>query len=122
MLFYLDDFSWFFLLLWVFITSVFVFFLFCAVFLLISRPLDYEKLTAYECGFNPFDDVIGKFDVRFYLVAILFIIFDLEVTFLFPWSIVMGFLGFLGFWTMVFFLCILILGFIYELKRGSLDW
>jgi NADH-quinone oxidoreductase subunit A len=86
-----------------------------------SSP-DPEKNSAYECGFNAFDDARMKFDVRFYLVAILFIIFDLEVTFLFPWSIVLKELGPFGFWSMVTFLGILTVGFIYEWKKGALEW
>jgi NADH-quinone oxidoreductase subunit A len=83
---------------------------------------DPEKLSAYECGFPPFDDARMKFDVRFYLVAILFIIFDLEVTFLFPWAIVLGDIGPFGFWSMMGFLGILTVGFIYEWKKGALEW
>ena len=83
---------------------------------------DNEKLSAYECGFEPFDDARGRFDVRFYLVAILFIIFDLEIAFLFPWAISLGSIGALGFWSMMFFLFILTIGFIYEWKIGALDW
>lgn len=83
---------------------------------------DSDKLAAYECGFDAFDDTRGKFDVRFYLVAILFIIFDLEIAFLFPWAIVLGDIGLLGFWSMVVFLGILTVGFIYEWKKGALDW
>lgn len=86
-----------------------------------SRP-DSEKLSAYECGFPPFADARSKFDVRFYLVAILFIIFDLEVAFLFPWAVSLGALGAFGFWSMVVFLSVLTVGFIYEWKKGALDW
>ena len=86
-----------------------------------SNP-DPEKLSAYECGFEAFDDARMKFDVRFYLVAILFIIFDLEVAFLFPWAVSLGNIGLLGFWSMMFFLLILTVGFIYEWKKGALDW
>jgi NADH-quinone oxidoreductase subunit A len=86
-----------------------------------SKP-DPEKLSAYECGFNAFDDARMKFDVRFYLVAILFIIFDLEVAFLFPWAITFGKLGALGFWSMMVFLGVLTIGFIYEWRKGALDW
>ena len=86
-----------------------------------SRP-DPEKLSAYECGFNAFDDARMKFDVRFYLVAILFIIFDLEVTFLFPWAITLKETGVFGFWSMMVFLGILTIGFIYEWKKGALEW
>ncbi len=81
-----------------------------------------EKLSPYECGFNPFDDARMKFDVRFYLVAILFIIFDLEVAFLFPWAVAFGGLGALGFWSMMLFLAVLTIGFIYEWKKGALEW
>ena len=83
---------------------------------------DPEKLSAYECGFEAFDDARTKFDVRFYLVAILFIIFDLEVAFLFPWAAALGDIGILGFWSMVVFLGILTVGFIYEWKKGALEW
>lgn len=83
---------------------------------------DPEKNSAYECGFEPFDDARGRFDVRFYLVAILFIIFDLEVAFLFPWAVSLGGIGLIGFWSMVIFLGILTVGFIYEWKKGALEW
>ena len=83
---------------------------------------DNEKLSAYECGFEAFDDARGRFDVRFYLVAILFIIFDLEVAFLFPWAISLGSIGLFGFWSMMIFLLILTIGFIYEWKKGALEW
>ena len=83
---------------------------------------DPEKLSAYECGFEPFNDSRMEFDVRFYLVAILFIIFDLEIAFLFPWAISLGQIGFYGFISMMIFLFILTIGFIYEWKKGALDW
>lgn len=83
---------------------------------------DSEKLSAYECGFDPFEDARGKFDVRFYLVAILFIIFDLEVAFLFPWAISLGQIGVIGFWSMMGFLSVLTIGFVYEWKKGALEW
>jgi NADH-quinone oxidoreductase subunit A len=86
-----------------------------------QRP-DTEKLSPYECGFEPFEDTRGRFDVRFYLVAILFIIFDLEVAFLFPWAVSLGNIGMFGFWSMMFFLAILTIGFIYEWKKGALEW
>ena len=86
-----------------------------------SNP-DPEKLSAYECGFEPFTDSRMEFDVRFYLVAILFIIFDLEIAFLFPWAISLGSIGLLGFCSMMIFLFILTVGFIYEWKKGALDW
>ena len=81
-----------------------------------------EKLSAYECGFDPFDDARGRFDIRFYLVAILFIIFDLEVSYLFPWAMVLKQLNLFGFWTMIVFLLILTVGFVYEWQKGALDW
>jgi NADH-quinone oxidoreductase subunit A len=83
---------------------------------------DPEKLSAYECGFEAFDDSRMEFDIRFYLVAILFIIFDLEIAFLFPWAISLGNLGLLGYWSMMIFLFVLSVGFIYEWKKGALDW
>jgi NADH-quinone oxidoreductase subunit A len=86
-----------------------------------SKP-DPEKLSAYECGFNAFGDARMKFDVRFYLVSILFIIFDLEVAFLFPWAITLGTTGVFAFWSMVVFLGVLTVGFIYEWKKGALEW
>src|SRR5687767_11933320 len=91
-------------------------------FLVAHRRPDPEKLSAYECGFNAFDDARMKFDVRFYLVAILFIIFDLEVAFLFPWAITFGDLGWFGFWSMMIFLAVLTVGFAYEWKKGALEW
>jgi NADH-quinone oxidoreductase subunit A len=86
-----------------------------------SKP-DAEKLSAYECGFNAFDDARMKFDVRFYLVSILFIIFDLEVAFLFPWAISLGKIGLFGFLSMAVFLGVLTVGFIYEWRKGALEW
>ena len=91
-------------------------------FILSPNKPDPEKLSAYECGFEAFDDSRMEFDVRFYLVAILFIIFDLEIAFLFPWAISLGSLGALGFWSMMIFLGILTIGFIYEWKKGALEW
>ena len=92
-----------------------------AVVLAVRNP-DPEKVSAYECGFNAFDDARMKFDVRFYLVSILFIIFDLEIAFLFPWAVSFGGLGWFGFWSMMIFLAILTIGFIYEWKKGALEW
>ena len=91
-------------------------------FLFSPKNPDPEKLSAYECGFEAFNDSRMEFDVRFYLVAILFIIFDLEIAFLFPWAISLGNLGSLGFWSMMIFLLVLTIGFIYEWKIGALDW
>ena len=91
-------------------------------FFLSPKNPDPEKLSAYECGFESFEDSRMEFDVRFYLVAILFIIFDLEIAFLFPWAISLGNIGLLGFCSMMIFLFILTVGFIYEWKKGALDW
>ena len=93
-----------------------------APFLVAYKQPDAEKLSAYECGFNAFDDARMKFDVRFYLVAILFIIFDLEVAFLFPWVVAFKTIGWFGFWSMMVFLGVLTVGFIYEWKKGALEW
>ena len=96
-------------------------FLLAAAIIAVRNP-DVEKVSAYECGFNAFDDARMKFDVRFYLVAILFIIFDLEIAFLFPWAVSLGNIGLLGFSSMMIFLFILTVGFIYEWKKGALEW
>ena len=93
-----------------------------APFIVAYRQPDPEKLSAYECGFNAFDDARMKFDVRFYLVAILFIIFDLEVAFLFPWAVAFKHVGAFGFWSMMVFLAVLTVGFIYEWRKGALEW
>ena len=92
-----------------------------AVVLAVRNP-DPEKLSAYECGFNAFDDARMKFDVRFYLVSILFIIFDLEVAFLFPWAVAFGEISMVAFWSMMVFLAVLTAGFAYEWKKGALEW
>ena len=86
-----------------------------------QRPDD-DKMAPYECGFEAFDDSRRQFDVRFYLVAILFIIFDLEIAFLFPWAVSLGGIGLFGFWSMMLFLFVLTVGFIYEWKKGALEW
>ena len=93
-----------------------------ASYLLARQRPDAEKLSAYESGFEAFDNARGRFDVRFYLVAILFIIFDLEVAFLFPWAVSLGNIGLFGFWSMMIFLAVLTVGFIYEWKKGALEW
>jgi NADH-quinone oxidoreductase subunit A len=93
-----------------------------APFIVAYQQPDPEKLSAYECGFNAFDDARMKFDVRFYLVAILFIIFDLEVSFLFPWAVAFGEIGVFGFWAVMIFLAVLTIGFIYEWRKGALEW
>ena len=93
-----------------------------APFLIAVRNPDPEKVSAYECGFEAFDDARMKFDVRFYLVAILFIIFDLEIAFLFPWAVAFGDAGLYGFWAVMIFLGIITIGFIYEWRKGALEW
>ncbi|GLQ18521.1 NADH-quinone oxidoreductase subunit A [Maritalea porphyrae] len=93
-----------------------------APFLIAVKNPDPEKVSAYECGFDAFDDARMKFDVRFYLVAILFIIFDLEVAFLFPWAVAFKSVGWFGFWAMMVFLGVLTIGFIYEWRKGALEW
>lgn len=109
------------------LTFLFIAFLISVVIFLFSYlfstpSFDKEKISAYECGFNPFQDARNPFDVRFYLVAILFIIFDLEVSFLFPWSVSLSHLSLVAFWSMFLFLFILTIGFLYEWKKGALDW
>jgi NADH-quinone oxidoreductase subunit A len=91
-------------------------------FLIARQRPNLAKLSPYECGFDPFDDARIRFDVRYYLVAILFIIFDLEVAFLFPWAVSLADLGAFGFWSMILFLAVLTIGFIYEWKKGALEW
>ncbi len=93
-----------------------------AAWVIAPRDPDKEKVSAYECGFNAFDDARMKFDIRFYLVSILFIIFDLEVAFLFPWALALDDIGQFGFWSMMVFLGVLTVGFIYEWKKGALEW
>ena len=93
-----------------------------APFLVAYKSPDPEKVSAYECGFNPFDDARMKFDVRFYLVSLLFIIFDLEIAFLFPWAVAFRDIGAFGFWSMIIFLGVLTIGFVYEWNKGALEW
>lgn len=93
-----------------------------ASWIVAKQKPDANKLSAYECGFDAFDDARHKFDIRFYLVAILFIIFDLEIAFLFPWAVTLSDIGLVGFWSMMVFLGVLTVGFIYEWKKGALEW
>ena len=93
-----------------------------ASFVLARQNPNSEKLSPYECGFDPFEDARVRFDVRYYLVAILFIIFDLEVAFLFPWAVSLGDIGVFGFWSMIVFLAVLTVGFVYEWMKGALEW
>ena len=90
--------------------------------IVVPQHPDSEKLSPYECGFDAFDDARQRFDVRFYLVTLLFIIFDLEIAFLFPWAVSLGEIGVFGFWSMVIFLVILTVGFVYEWRKGGLEW
>ena len=110
------------LVIFIGIATVFMGVMLLAPFLVAFKSPDPEKLSAYECGFNAFDDARMKFDIRFYLVALLFIIFDLEVAFLFPWAITFRTLGPVGFWSMMTFLGVLTVGFVYEWKKGALEW
>ena len=96
--------------------------IFVLSYFLVFQKEDQEKLSAYECGFNPFEDARMTFDIRFYLVAILFLIFDLEISFLFPWVTSLNSIDWFGFWTMVVFLIILTIGFVYEWFKGALEW
>ena len=105
-----------------FVICILAFVFFGLSYVVAAQNGDTEKLSAYECGFDPFDDARSTFDVRFYLVAILFIIFDLEVSFLFPWCVVISNLPLFAFWSMVVFLFILTIGFVYEWKKGALEW
>ena len=114
--------DYFSIILFLFIAIILSFGFVLANFLAAPNNPDPEKLSAYECGFEAFDDSRMEFDVRFYLVAILFIIFDLEIAFLFPWAISLGNIGALGFWSMIIFLSVLTIGFIYEWKKGALEW
>lgn len=96
--------------------------LFFISFIFIFRNYDIEKISIYECGFDPFEDTLGRFDIRFYLVSILFLIFDIEVIFLFPWALALSAVGHFGFLIVYVFLLLLTLGFLYEWFRGALEW
>jgi NADH-quinone oxidoreductase subunit A len=121
-LFLIMNFEFFIILNFFVISAILAIILFLVSYILIYKQNDMEKISAYECGFNPFEENQGKFDIRFYLVAILFLIFDLEVAFLFPWSITLVYTQFFGFISMLIFLIILTIGFFYEWKRGALEW
>ena len=114
--------DWFPILIFLAIAGVVAVAMVAGSFLLARQRPDSEKLSPYECGFEPFEDARIRFDVRYYLVAILFIIFDLEVAFLFPWAVALGNIGLFGFWSMVVFLGVLTVGFIYEWRKGALEW
>ena len=110
------------ILLFLFVATVIAVALLTIGWLLGPRRASAEKLSPYECGFEAFEDARMKFDVRYYLVAILFILFDLEIAFLFPWAVALHDIGASGFWAMMVFLTILVVGFVYEWKKGALDW
>lgn len=110
------------LLVAIFVAFGLAIFLFGLSYFGVTKQFNLEKNSAYECGFDPFGDSRNKFDVRFYLVAILFIIFDLEITFLFPWATTLGTVSVFGFWVMFLFLIVLTIGFLYEWCKGALDW
>ncbi len=109
------------ILLYIFVSALLSGLILSLSFFVATQKPDPEKTSAYECGFDPFEDARAKFDIRFYLVAILFIIFDLEVTFLFPWAISLRNIDLFGFWTMMIFLIILTIGFVYEWRKGALE-
>jgi NADH-quinone oxidoreductase subunit A len=115
-------FEYYTILIFLAISSMLAVIIFAFSFFLTPQKADQEKVSAYECGFNPFDDARATFDVRFYLVAILFLIFDLEISFLFPWSVVLSTLPKFGFWSMIVFLVVLTVGFVYEWCKGALEW
>nr|QUJ09434.1 NADH dehydrogenase subunit 3 [Neorhodomela munita] len=114
--------EYYYILIFFLFSSVLSFLIFFFSYFLVFQKADQEKISAYECGFNPFDDARMTFDIRFYLVAILFLIFDLEISFLFPWVVSLQSITFFGFWTMIIFLIILTVGFIYEWFKGALEW
>ena len=110
------------LLICILISIVLGLIIFLLSYLIANQNPDSEKISAYECGFEPFEDARNKFDVRFYIVGILFIIFDVEVVYLFPWSVSLYSIGFYGYWYMILFLIILSIGFLYEISKKALDW
>lgn len=114
--------EYFFIFIFIFIAGILSIVVFSLSYLIVYQKRDQEKVSAYECGFNPFDDARATFDIRFYLVAILFLIFDLEVSFLFPWVTILKSTSSFEFWIMIFFLIILTIGFIYEWFKGALEW
>jgi len=116
------EYNFWFIVFWFVLSLLLSLLLLFASYLIMSKQASVDKFSPYECGFEPFEDVRSTFDVRFYLVSILFIIFDLEILFLFPWSIVLRSLGFFGLCSMYFFLFVLTVGFYYEWFKGALDW
>nr|YP_011017575.1 NADH dehydrogenase subunit 3 [Antithamnionella miharai]WQF69350.1 NADH dehydrogenase subunit 3 [Antithamnionella miharai]WQF69375.1 NADH dehydrogenase subunit 3 [Antithamnionella miharai] len=114
--------DYFFIFVFLVVSVILSVVIFLLSYLLVPQKFDQEKVSAYECGFNPFDDARATFDIRFYLVAILFLVFDLEISFLFPWAVALHNISTFGFWSMIFFLTILTIGFIYEWFKGALEW
>jgi NADH:ubiquinone oxidoreductase subunit 3 (subunit A) len=114
--------NYFYFLFFIFVTFCVIIILFFVSYFLMQRNIDLEKMSAYECGFDPFEESLGKFDVKFYLVAILFLIFDLEIVFLFPWFAMLYFLDIFTLWIVFIFIFVLTLGFVYEWRKGALDW
>lgn len=110
------------IIIFAFISILIVFILLLLSYLVSPKNINVEKLSAYECGFEPFDEARKSFDIQFYIVGVLFLIFDLEIAFIFPWAISLKSLGLFGFWTMIIFYLLINLGFIYEWQRGALDW
>lgn len=110
------------ILIYIIISIAISIIVFLLSYILANQSYDVEKLSAYECGFQPFEDARNKFDIKFYLVAILFIIFDLEVSYLFPWALYLNIVDFIGYWWMIIFLGLLTIGFIYEWRKGALNW
>lgn len=110
------------ILIFSFISLLIVFILLFLSFIVSPKKINVEKTSAYECGFEPFDEAKKSFDIQFYIVGVLFLIFDLEVAFLFPWAISLSNIGLFGFWSMIFFFFLINLGFVYEWQKGALDW
>jgi NADH:ubiquinone oxidoreductase subunit 3 (subunit A) len=110
------------LVLFIFVSALLAALFISLPFLIASQKADPEKLSAYECGFDPFDDARARFDIRFFLVALLFLVFDLEVSFLFPWSVCLSSVSQSGFWSIIAFLLVLTVGFVYEWQKGALEW
>lgn len=110
------------ILIFIIISVLIVLILLIIAYLLSPKNKNSEKLSAYECGFEPFDESRKTFDIQFYIVGILFLIFDLEIAFMFPWAVSLSYIGIFGFWVMIVFFFIINFGFIYEWQRGALDW
>lgn len=117
--FYTEYFS---LMIFAFISILIVFILLLVSYIVSPKNINVEKLSAYECGFEPFDESRKSFDIQFYIVGVLFLIFDIEIAFLFPWAVSLSSIGLFGFWTMMTFYFLINIGFIYEWQRGALDW